>query len=285
LAVKYTSLLIIPASVAVMVFSRDLIFLTYGSGYTSAPQYLVILSVVYLLAAIGSVVLGSFLNGVAETGTVVKMSFLALVVYLPLGPAFAWLWGAYGILVAYVLSSAVSTVYGIRQTSIKYDARPDLRASAGVLIVALAAAVPSITLIQLHLTETGVVNLVAGGFLYVLAYLTLAPVLGAVDKFDIMNLRTILSLVPLQYYGPVEMRFVTSTELGQNRLDQDLLEITTVESNVLDLTLVRSQVRLEEKDRDKIATRAYMLMTRMVAISVDSIFEYELKLLSAIRRD
>lgn len=285
LAVKYTSLLIIPASVAVMVFSRDLIFLTYGSGYTSAPQYLVILSVVYLLAAIGSVVLGSFLNGVAETGTVVKMSFLALVVYLPLGPAFAWLWGAYGILVAYVLSSAVSTVYGIRQTSIKYNARPDLRASAGVLIAALAAAVPSITLIQLHLTETGVVNLAAGGFLYVLAYLTLAPVLGAVDKFDIMNLRTILSLVPLQYYGPVEMRFVTSTELGQNRLDQDLLEITTVESNVLDLTLVRSQVRLEEKDRDKIATRAYMLMTRMAAISVDSIFEYELKLLSAIRRD
>ena len=285
LAVKYTSLLIIPASVAVMVFSRDLIFLTYGSGYTSAPQYLVILSVVYLLAAIGSVVLGSFLNGVAETGTVVKMSFLALVVYLPLGPAFAWLWGAYGILVAYVLSSAASTVYGIRQTSLKHNARPDLRASAGVLIVALAAAVPSITLIQLHLTETGVVNLVAGGFLYVLAYLTLAPVLGAVDKFDIMNLRTILSLVPLQYYGPVEMRFVTSTELGQNRLDQDLLEITTVESNVLDLTLVRSQVRLEEKDRDKIATRAYMLMTRMVAISVDSIFEYELKLLSAIRRD
>lgn len=285
LAVKYTSLLIIPASVAVMVFSRDLIFLTYGSGYTSAPQYLVILSVVYLLAAIGSVVLGSFLNGVAETGTVAKKSFLALVVYLPLGPAFAWLWGAYGILVAYVLSSAVSTVYGIRQTSIKYDARPDLRASARVLIVALAAAVPSITLIQLHLTETGVVNLVAGGFLYVLAYLTLAPALGAVDKFDIMNLRTILSLVPLKHYGPVEMRFVTSTELGQNRLDQDLLEITTVESNVLDLTLVRSQVRLEEKDRDKIATRAYMLMTRMVAISVGSIFEYELKLLSAIRRD
>jgi hypothetical protein len=238
----------------------------------------------YLLAAIGSTVLGSFLNGLAETGTVVKMSILALVVYLPLGPAFAWLWGAYGILVAYILSSAASTVYGIRQTSIKYNARPDLRASERVLIVALAAAVPAITLIQLHLTETGVVNLLAGGFLYALAYLTLAPVLGAVDKFDIVNLRTILRLVPLQYYGMVEMRFVASTGLGQNRLDQNLLETTTVEGNVLDLTLVRSQARLQEKDMDNIATRAYTL-TRMVAFLVDSIFDYELKLLSAIRRD
>jgi len=285
LAVKYTSLLIIPASVAVMVFSRDLIFLTYGSDYASAPQYLVILSVVYLLAAIGSLVLGSFLSGVAETGTVVRMSFLALVVYLPLGPALAWLWGAYGILVAYVLSSAASTVYGIHQTSIKYDARPDLRASAGVLIAALTAAIPSITLVQLHLTETGVVNLIAGGILYVVAYLTLAPALGAVDKFDIMNLRTILSLVPLQYYGPVEARFVTSTGLGQNRLDQNLLEITTVEGNVLDPTLIRTQMGLERKDSGRIARKVHMLMIRIVAISVGSIFEYELKLLSAIRRD
>ena len=284
LAVKYTSLLMIPASVAVMVFSRDLILLIYGSSYTFAPQYLAILSVVYLLAAIGSTVLGSFLNGLAETGTVVKVSILALVIYLPLGPAFAWLWGAYGILGAYVLSGAASTVYGIRQTSIKYNARPDLRASGRVLIVALAAAVPAITLIQLHLTETGLVNLLAGGFLYALAYLTLAPVLGAVDKFDIVNLRTILRFVPLQYYGMVEMRFVASTGLGQNRLDQNLLETTTVEGNVLDLTLVRSQARLQEKDMDNIATRAYTL-TRMVTFLADSIFDYELKLLSAIRRD
>jgi hypothetical protein len=36
LTVKYTSLLMIPASVAVIVFSRNLIYLTYGSDYTFA---------------------------------------------------------------------------------------------------------------------------------------------------------------------------------------------------------------------------------------------------------
>jgi O-antigen/teichoic acid export membrane protein len=284
LAVKYTSLLMIPASVAVMAFSRDLIYLTFGPGYTSAPQYLELLSTLYLLAAIGSVVLGSFLNGVAETGTVVKMSGLTLGVYLPLGPALAWLWGAYGVLVAYILSSAASTVYGIRQSSTKYDAGPDLRAGARILISALAAAVPVIALIELHLTGVGLLNLVVGGLLYLFMYLTVAPILGAVDKFDIANLGTILTFVPLQY-GGVEMRFVALAELGQNRLEQNILEIATLEGNVLDLRLIRSQARLEEKGEEKLSARTYRMMTRTAAALTDSVLDYEARLLSAVERD
>jgi O-antigen/teichoic acid export membrane protein len=192
LAVKYTSLLMIPASVAVMVFSRNLIYLTYGSGYTFAPQYLVLLSALYLLTAISYIVLGSFLNGVADTGTVVKMSVLTLAVYLPLGPFLGWLWGPYGLLVAYILSNAASTIYGIHRTSVVFDARPDLRASGRVLFAALGAAVPTVGLIQLDGAGVGVVNLAVGGLLYLLVYLTLAPILRAVEEQDILNLRTLL---------------------------------------------------------------------------------------------
>jgi O-antigen/teichoic acid export membrane protein len=193
LAVKYTSLLMIPASVAVMIFSRDLIYLTYGSGYTFAPQYLVLLSALYLLTAISYLVLGSFLNGVADTKTVVKMSVLTLAVYLPLGPALVWLWGPYGLLVAYIVSNAASTVYGIRQASVRFDARPDLRAGGRILLAALGAAVPTVGLILLDGAGAGVVNLIVGGLLYMLVYLTLAPILGAVDKQDVLNLRTLLA--------------------------------------------------------------------------------------------
>jgi len=209
LAVKYTSLLMIPASIGVMVFSRDFIYLTYGSGYALAPQYLVLLSALYLLTAISYLVLWNFLNGVAETGTVVKMSVLTLAVYLPLSPLLAWLWGPYGLLVAYILSNAASTVYGIRQvsegfeessstlygirqTSVRFDARPDLRVGGKILLAALAAATPTIVLIQLDGAGVGVVNLVVGGLLYVCVYLTLAPILGAVEKQDILNLRTLV---------------------------------------------------------------------------------------------
>jgi hypothetical protein len=176
-----------------MIFSPDLIYLTYGSGYTFAPQYLVLLSALYLLTAISYLVLGSFLNGVADTGTIVKMSVLTLAVYLPLGPALAWLWGPYGLLVAYILSSAASTVYGIRQTSARFDARPDLKAGGRVLLAALGAAVPTVGLIQLDGAGVGAANLIVGGLVYMAVYLTLAPVLGAVEKQDILNLRTLLA--------------------------------------------------------------------------------------------
>jgi O-antigen/teichoic acid export membrane protein len=192
LAVRYTSLLMIPASVAVMVFSRNLIYLTFGSGYALAPQYLVLLAALYLLTAISYLVLGSFLNGVADTRTVLKMSVVTLAVYLPLGPVLAWLWGPFGLLIAYILSIATSTVYGLRQISMKHDARPDLRASGRILLAALGAAAPTLGLIQLDGAGVGVVNLVIGGLLYLGVYLTLAPILGAVEKQDILNLRTLL---------------------------------------------------------------------------------------------
>jgi O-antigen/teichoic acid export membrane protein len=192
LAVKYTSLLMIPASVAVMVFSRDLIYLTYGSDYTFAPQYLVLLSALYLLTAISYLVLGSFLNGVAETGTVLKMSVLTLAIYLPLGPALTWLWGPLGLLIAYILSNATSTVYGVNRASVRFGARPDLKVSGRILLAALGAAIPTVGLIQLGGAGVGVLSLIIGGLLYLAVYLTLAPILGAMDKQDILNLRTLL---------------------------------------------------------------------------------------------
>jgi putative peptidoglycan lipid II flippase len=192
LAVKYSSIIVVPASVAVMIFSRDLIFLTYGKGYALAPQYLVLLSALYLLSAIGYLVVGSFLNGVAETKVVVVMSVVTLAIYLPLGPALAWIWGPLGLLIAYIVSNAASTVYGIRQVSEKFNARIDLKASGRVLFAALAAAVPTVGLIQFDRAGVGVINLVVGGLLYLVVYLTLAPILGAVEKQDILNLRTLL---------------------------------------------------------------------------------------------
>jgi O-antigen/teichoic acid export membrane protein len=192
LTVRYCSLIMIPASVAVMLFSKELVYLTYGSGYVYAPQYLIVLSALYLLTGIGYLVLGNFLNGVAEIETAVKMSVLTLGVYLPLGPALAWPWGPYGLLVAYILSYAIAMVYGIRRISAKLDARPDLRASGRILLAALGAAVPTVGLVQLDGAGIGAVNLVVGGILYLAVYLTLAPILGAVDKSDIMNLETVL---------------------------------------------------------------------------------------------
>ena len=54
------------------------------------------------------------------------------------------------------------------------------------------AAVPTLGLIQLDGAGVGVVNLVVGGLLFLVVYLTLPRILCAVEKEDIINLRTLL---------------------------------------------------------------------------------------------
>jgi len=192
LAVKYSSLLMIPASIMVMIFSRDLIYLTFGSSYAFAPQYLVVLSALYFLTGIGYLILGSFLAGVALTGTVLRIGILTLAIYVPLSPALVWLWGPLGLLIAYILANAISTVYGLNRASAIFGARPDLKASGRILLASLGAAVPTIALIRLDAMGIGISNLIVGGLLFLVIYLTLAPIAGAMDRWDVSNLRSIL---------------------------------------------------------------------------------------------
>jgi len=55
-----------------------------------------------------------------------------------------------------------------------------------------SAAVPTLGLIQLDGAGIGAVNLIVGGLACLAVYLTSVPILGAVEKQDILNLRTLL---------------------------------------------------------------------------------------------
>jgi uncharacterized membrane protein len=77
-----------------------------------------------------------------------------------------------------LLANGTSTIYGIRQISAKHNARPNLKAGARILLAALGAAIPTVGLIQLDGAGVGVVNLIVGGILCLLVYLTLIPILG-----------------------------------------------------------------------------------------------------------
>jgi hypothetical protein len=80
------------------------------------------------------------------------------------------------------------------------------------------------------------------------------------------------------------VRFTTFTELDQNLLDQNILEVVALDGNVIDLRLIRSQVSVEEKEGNKLAARAYRVMIRVVAIFTDSVLDYEARLLSVLGR-
>ena len=192
LAVKYASFVLLPASIGVMVFSKNLIYLTYGAGYVLAPRYLMIVSAYCLLTGIGLNVISSFLNGVAATRTTLKITALTLGVYIPLGPILTWIDGPNGLLIAYIVSYTVSTLYGVRSVSSSFDAQPDYRSSLRTLLASLVAAVLPAILIEVRAIGTDLISLIGGGVLYLIIYLTLMPIFGAVDSQDTKNLETLL---------------------------------------------------------------------------------------------
>jgi hypothetical protein len=52
-------------------------------------------------------------------------------------------------------------------------------------------------LFRLYLTQVAMVNLIAGGLVYLIAYLTLVPVIGAASRSDIDNLKTMFFRIPI----------------------------------------------------------------------------------------
>jgi hypothetical protein len=50
----------------------------------------------------------------------------------------------------------------VRQTSVEFGARPDLRASGRILLAALVAALPTVGLVQLDRLGVGAVSLIIG---------------------------------------------------------------------------------------------------------------------------
>jgi O-antigen/teichoic acid export membrane protein len=207
LSTQYSSLLVLPASVAFMLFSRDLILLTYGKSYTLASYYLIFFSALWLVAGIGSGgfgsggTIGSFLLGIGDARTVFMMNFLLLAVFIPLGPVLAWRWGVYGLIVAILVANTVPAIYGVRQASVTIGARFNLGGNAKILVAAFASALPIMMLLPFHLTGANLLStlldFVGKGFLYSITFLTIAPVLGAVNEYDVENLKTIFESVQI----------------------------------------------------------------------------------------
>ena len=117
-SVKYVSFLVLPASVGVMALSQPLIGVIYGTKYSLAPLFLVLLSVGDLYCGLGSLSMGSLLSSQGETGVILKIGLLTMVVGVPLSFILIPLFGVLGFILNNLITQAVGTtlyVYWVRK--------------------------------------------------------------------------------------------------------------------------------------------------------------------------
>ncbi len=196
LSVKYASLAVIPASVLVMTLSGDLVLTVYGRDFSLAPQYVFAYVGLFLLTG-GYLVLETFLSGAGDTKTILRIAVLMLTFFVPLAPTMAWLWQIPGLIMALIISNGIALLYGLRKSSKTYGMELEFKSVSRVYVSALLAALPLIIFVGFGSTTNPLANLLIGGSVYLISYLTLAPLLSAVRLADIETLGMIANATPV----------------------------------------------------------------------------------------
>ena len=198
-SVKYVALLVLPASMALAVLSKDAVSTLYGSQYQLAPSYLTLYTLSFLCAGWGMLVVGNLFNSQGDTKSTFKIGLVGLAISAPLSLVLTVLYGVTGLIASGLTSSFLSTVYGLSLVHRRYAINIDWNSSLRIGLASFTSAL----LVYIFLTfvpiHTSILRLATGGALYLFLFLTSAPLLGAIEKLDIDNLDTLVKGIPLIY--------------------------------------------------------------------------------------
>jgi len=188
LSVKYTSLLVIPASIAIAVLSKELVYALYGSQYGLAPSYLVLYILSFLCVGLGMYVVESFFNGQGDTRATLRMSLVNLGLSLPLALILAFLYGVFGLVTSVLATQLLSSTYGLFLARKKYGVTVDWGSSLRTGVASLSSALLVYIFIAFVPIPILIFKLAVGGSIYVASFLAFAPLLKVISKEDIRNL-------------------------------------------------------------------------------------------------
>jgi O-antigen/teichoic acid export membrane protein len=194
-ATKYSAMLVIPASVFISVESKDIIHLIYGKEYGLAPAFLSLYCITFLYAGFGSIVLGSFFNGIGQT----KVNFMATVIqaifFIPLAFLLTRSYSVLGLIGAMLISNLPPLIYSLWMASKRFGVNIDFRSSSLIYASSFVSAIPLLLFSCLPLSP--LVTLILSAAIYLLMYLTMMPLIGCIKSVDMENLELIFGKIKL----------------------------------------------------------------------------------------
>jgi len=182
-SVKYTALLLIPASLAIAVMSKDLVLTFFGSDYDLAPTFVAFYILINLYAGFGSAVFGFLFNGIGRTDVILKSSLISIIVFTPLAPLLTASYGITGLIATLFTSSFCSLLYLLSTAVKKINVSLDISSSAKIYLASAISALFSLTFLMAS-PFNSILNLILGGTIFGFMYLTLLPIIGVLNTTD-----------------------------------------------------------------------------------------------------
>jgi len=191
-SVKYTSLLLVPATMAMMVLSKPMISILFGEKWTYAPFFLTLYVINNLFTLIGSLSLGNLLAGTGETKALMKLSLITLIIGIPMAFILIPTNGIVALILTSILAGIPSMLLGLYWISKRYKAKADLKSSTKILVASVIATAITYLILD-FIASADWIELALGGATFIATYLITAPLIGAINVSDIRNLKTMFS--------------------------------------------------------------------------------------------
>jgi stage V sporulation protein B len=191
-SIKYTSILLIPATMALMALSGPMISTLYGAKYVYGPFFLTINVIGSLFAVFGSLSAVGLLSGLGDTRILMMQSIITLAIGLPLGAILIPMFGITGLIVTVVIDGLPSMFWSLYWIWKHYKAKADFQSSAKILVASSIAAVVAY-LPTAYLNTANWIKLIIGLILFLTIYIFGAPLIGAISQPDITAIRSMFS--------------------------------------------------------------------------------------------
>lgn len=196
LSTMYATLLIVPAVTITAIFSQEFIEVVYGSEWAKAPAFLSLSVLLYLFVGLGYEIQKSFFNGIEETFVTLKIGVTTFLLFVLLSPFLTMYFSVHGMILATLVSSLLATMYGTYIAQTEFKARPYYRKLLLIYSAAAFSAAP-VLLVQKLVHFSPIIEILIAGFVYLLFYITVLPLLKVMTKQEIRNLKQITERIPL----------------------------------------------------------------------------------------
>ena len=196
LANKYTTLLVVPVAVLIMTFSYEIVQIVYGPTFQSAPLFLSLYAPLYFLVGMGYLILPSLFNGRGETQSTFKTHLITIAVFIVLAPLAAQTHSVPGLIIAFIIANALGTLYGLHIARKKFRIEFATKSLGKIYAISIISSILPLLLLQFAPTPR-LVNVIAGGILYLVIYANLIPLTRTITESELENTTDVLQRIQL----------------------------------------------------------------------------------------
>jgi len=213
-AVKYSALITVPLTSALILLSEPLVRIVYGGTYAQTPIFLQLVCIPFLLVGVGAQINGNLLNGQGKTRAFFMSNILIFTVGLPLSLYLIPRIGVTGLLITTILAQLTGLIFTTLWINRNFRFSINWGSSAKIY---LSSAIPFIILSQIFsmINLPNWTQLILGGILFLILYIAMILATKTLTIKDLENLRPILSSM-----GPFTPIFKLILDFSEKMVDR-----------------------------------------------------------------